>query len=136
MENQIEIKVELKNPEITIEDDLIKIGDLYLSAYHDQDCCERVYADFEVFTSYLAQIKNMSIIENVRIKGVSGEGFVVFFEGTMDWTKEYYEQKVGVFVPCYNEQNGYYSSNLILNIVYDAEEYVFDLNDCIDDRIQ
>lgn len=86
----------------------IHIGDITISDEHEQDCCESVQADFEVIKDYIDSINKMGYIESIRIKAVKGEGFVLFFE------KEY--SNIGVFIPCYNEQNGYYSDNLSLLI--------------------
>ncbi len=73
-------------------DDGTKIED-----HHEQDCCENVYADFEA-------LKDSGImdeeIEKIEIEGVEDSGFRL--------NKH--------FVPCYDRQNGYYSSSLSLII--------------------
>lgn len=63
---------------------------------HEQDCCENVFADFSNLDSDIMSydFKGAIKIEEAR------EGFK-FGDGRR-W----------FFVPCYNEQNGYYSDNL------------------------
>lgn len=113
-EKKIEIVLTDKN--ISYDDDQFKIGNLSISTHHDQDCCESVRGEFSVFKHYVDEILKMKKIDNIRIKGVEGEGFVIFLESGYDSYSSYYENKVGVFVPCYNEQNGYYSDKLELII--------------------
>ena len=78
---------------IQFEDDSL-IVDL-----HDQDCCEHVYADFSNLDT---DIMNYDF-KSVSIRDAK-EGFM-FGDGRR-W----------FFVPCYNEQNGYY--NDALDIAY------------------
>jgi hypothetical protein len=80
----------------------IKIED-----YHNQDCCESVYADWDVIKDYLPSIKGKRF-NSLTIKEVEGMGFLLCFEGGYHNTN--------VFVPCYNYQNGYYGDDLALNI--------------------
>ena len=65
--------------------------------HHDQDCCEHVYADFD-------QLADTNIFDNdfneIEIEGVKEAGF----------------RLNGYFVPCYDQQNGYYSNDLALII--------------------
>jgi hypothetical protein len=63
---------------------------------HEQDCCERVWADFKSLETTAAMSYNFPTnpkIELVPDAGIKIEGF---------------------FIPCYDAQNGYYSSNLTL----------------------
>jgi hypothetical protein len=75
---------------------------------HDQDCCEHVYADWDAVKLYEKDLLGKTFKELV-IKGIEGAGFLLCFY--KDW-----EKSVKIFVPCYNEQNGYYSSDLSLII--------------------
>lgn len=94
-----------------------------LKHFHEQDCCERVYADWKNI-QVLTKIGRNSISaeeldfdENLTeyILGLKGVGFVL-------------EDKNGIqlFVSCYNQQNGYYSSDL--HLIYTG-------NDCITTEI-
>lgn len=82
-----------------------------LSDYHEQDCCEDVYADFE----------------NMQVMGLQPENFVWareldFFEDVLksivpiEGLGFYLVTKQGIciLVSCYDIQNGYYSSDLSL----------------------
>ena len=64
----------------------IKFNNGYiLSQYHDQDCCEQVYADFELLKHYnvstitgkTIHIKNIDFEENIEklIEGIENTGF-------------------------------------------------------------
>lgn len=69
---------------------------------HDQDCCEFNYADFNQLDSIA---KAYDFHEPLVFEKVDGYGFRFGNNGAM------------FFVPCYSEQNGYYSSDL--DIYYD-----------------
>lgn len=112
------------------------IGDQYikfdngetLSYYHDQDCCEHVYADFEHMQVMGVQSKNfvyayeLDFFENVldSVIPIEGLGFYLV-------TK----QGISILVSCYNEQNGYYSSDLAL--YYKGKK--LDISECVKDVI-
>ena len=91
---------------VNIDDDSLiltfKDEDIIINYNHEQDCCERVYADFSVMKYFEIQDK---IVKNIIIKGVEEMGFLISL-GT----------GYKVFIPCYNEQNGYYSDKLELKI--------------------
>lgn len=75
---------------------------------HGQDCCESVYADTDTIKLYKDELVGKEFKELV-IKGIEDMGFMLCFY--QDW-----EKSVKIFIPCYNSQNGYYSSNLELVI--------------------
>lgn len=79
---------------------------------HEQDCCETNYADFE-------QLEDLALeyeFENDLIFEVVPEnGFRFGSKGTPMF-----------FIPCYSDQNGYYSSDI--DIFYDGR-HVFNV-DC------
>ena len=79
------------------EEGLVFDNGTILTAYHSQDCCEVVYADFN-------QLRDTDILDHefndLSIEDVPDAGF----------------RLEGYFVPCYNEQNGYYSSNLTVKV--------------------
>lgn len=68
-----------------------------ISFDHSKDCCEYNYADFE-------QIEDMAFDyefnENLQFESVEKAGFRFGDNGMM------------FFIPCYSEQNGYYSSDI------------------------
>lgn len=111
-----------------IEDEKLTlvIGDdkktVVFESEHSQDCCEHVYADFSIL-KYLEKDLENSYISEIVVKGVEGMGFVMHIGRTK------------FFVPCYNSQNGYYSSNLSLLITEGETKTKIDLEGFIDDDI-
>lgn len=88
-----------------------------ITDYHSQDCCESVYADWK-------QLEDTDIKEKefrkIKIEGVKGSGF----------------RLNGYFVPCYNSQNGYYGSDLTLEIKHpDKKKEEIDISDFVEDQI-
>lgn len=86
---------------------------------HEQDCCERVYADWN-------QLKDTDVMshefnDQLEIEGVEGYGFRI----------------EGYFIPCYNQQNGYYGSDLILEIKKkdSNKKVVIDVSEFVEDQI-
>lgn len=128
----------MKIVEIVEEDKIVFDNGYTLEQYHSQDCCEHVYADFNVLDNYnLSTVTGKTIdirdidfeerIENL-IQPVQSAGFNMV-------------SKIGekFFVPCYNEQNGYYSSDLELTlrrpVAFGNVEEKIDITDCVKDEI-
>ena len=65
---------------------------------HVADCCEYNYAAFEEVDDLA---KNFEFSENLIVEAIPGSGFR-FGNNPQNM----------VFVPCYSEQNGYYSSDV------------------------
>ena len=88
----------------------------FITYFHERDCCEHNYADF----SQLEELAyDMEFEENLIFEKVSYNGFRFGNEGKM------------FFVPCYSDQNGYYSDDIY--IFYNGKK-VFNL-EC-EERIQ
>ena len=71
---------------------------------HEQDCCEYNYADFNVLDVFYhgETFKDYHILPNE-------DGFILVLEKTpYEWMK--------IFIPCYSEQNGYYTNQLDIYI--------------------
>lgn len=66
---------------------------------HAADCCEWNYADFSILTRRTVNY-HYDFPENLQFKAVKGEGFKFGCEG--HW----------IYIPCYSEQNGWYSSDI------------------------
>lgn len=66
---------------------------------HDQNCCECNYADFSVLNSNVINY-DYDFDENLILEFVEDAGFKFGNEGHM------------IFIPCYSEQNGYYSTDI------------------------
>lgn len=78
----------------------------YIAYDHNQDCCEWNYADF----SYLVEeagIMNYDFPEELMFEVVDGSGF------------RFGSAYRKFFIPCYSNQNGYYSSDI--DIYYNTE---------------
>ena len=103
-----------------------------LEYYHDQDCCEYVYADFDILETYNVSIKtgkNIKIKEidfreklSELIEGIEGMGFNII-------------SKIGekFFLPCYNKQNGYYSNELELILYKQGNKETLNITDFVKD---
>ncbi len=98
---------------------------LTIEDYHSQDCCESVYADFESVDIYKGQLCG-GVYHTLIIQGVEEMGFLIKFIG---------DEEEKVLINCYNEQNGYYSSNLSLHIQYDNQKYGVDVTEFTQDSI-
>ena len=100
---------------LKIEDErIIFEGGHCLSFDHEQDCCENNYADFSVFEDYVG--KFFVNADKVQIRFVDGSGFLL--EGFMDDLICSYQWPI--FVPCYSEQNGYYTTDI--SIYWDGKK--------------
>lgn len=67
---------------------------------HEQDCCEYNYADFEQIDDIA---RNFAFdTDHLMFESVEDAGFRFGNQGAM------------FFVPCYSEQNGYYSSDITI----------------------
>lgn len=106
-----------------------------LEYYHEQDCCESVYAEFEMLKDY-----NVSLVtgKNIDIKEIDfEESLTKLVEGVKEAGFNMIS-KIGekFFVPCYNSQNGYYSGDLEL-ILYKENNVKeeLDISDFVKDDI-
>ena len=68
-----------------------------INAEHCPDCCENNYADFEQIDDVAL---NYTFKGNIEFEAVDGSGF------------RFGDSRMKFFVPCYSEQNGYYSSDI------------------------
>ena len=75
---------------------------------HYADCCEEVWADTDALKDTGFEQATINI-ENLSIRKVEGQGISLN----------------GYFIPCYNIQNGYYSSEIEITIKHtlDAAKY-------------
>jgi hypothetical protein len=85
---------------------------------HCQDCCEYNYADFSILNPNVINF-DYDFDENLKFETVD-EGFKFGSDG--HW----------IFIPCYSEQNGYYTTEI--DIYYNDKEVLsFDAQfvDCL-----
>lgn len=76
-----------------------------ITYYHYPDCCEDNYADFSVLNPNV--INYDYDFEEPLVFKLKDEGFIFGNEGHM------------IFIPCYSEQNGCYTTDV--DIRYDGE---------------
>ena len=74
-----------------------------ITFHHDQDCCEDNYADFKQLDSIAREYE---YVEPLIFEEVQGSGFRFGDHCSM------------FFVPCYSDQNGYYSDDI--DIIFDG----------------
>jgi hypothetical protein len=89
-----------------------------ITDYHEQDCCESVYADW-------GQLNDQLITEDdTKELVISGNPLIgIVLNGKYA-------------VPCYNEQNGYYSSDLQLVIKQPGKpDFILDISEYVEDQI-
>jgi hypothetical protein len=122
-------KIEL----MKVEDESVTLAfegaeSITFSTYHYRDCCESVYGDFSIVKYHESELigKDLSKIE---VKSVEGMGFLICF--TFKWN-----HAVKIFIPCYNYQNGYYSSNLDLQVDDNGVKTTVDISGCVEDHIE
>lgn len=82
-----------------------------LTYYHEQDCCEDNYANFEELLDTEAMSLNFKCLKFEKANG----GFV------------FGDDIIKIYVPCYSIQNGYYNNNIEL---YLNHEKIFNV-DCL-----
>lgn len=98
-------------------------GVMVIKDYHEQDCCEHVWADMDTFDLYARQIIDKEY-DKVIILPVQEMGFIV-------WLHHPYQNGEKVLVPCYNSQNGYYSSSLELQVAFNEAQHTFDISEVV-----
>lgn len=87
-----------------------------LTGKHDNDCCERVYADFSaVIDSAKQLITSNHYLYEIEVAGVPDMGILLRFNySPYRCLDPSLMEKI--FIPCRNEQNGYYSDQLSLTV--------------------
>lgn len=87
---------------VTEDEILFDTGDK-ITYSHEQDCCENNYADFLQVEDELYR----ETFECIRVVPVDKYGFILF---------PYLKNDYGIFIPCYSEQNGYYTSDISIYV--------------------
>lgn len=105
----------------------------YVKDYHEQDCCESVFLDMDMLDIYKDTIKALDNIKWFSILWVPWEGILVYI---LPYNKSCYEPTpLKIFIPLYNSQNGYYSSDLQLIITIDNDITEINISDYVQDDI-
>lgn len=83
-----------------VTDEAIVFDNGYTISYgHLQDCCEYNYADFSVLNTNTVHV-DYDFPDRLNFNFIQDEGFIFGCYGHR------------IFIPCYSEQNGYYSTNI------------------------
>lgn len=95
-------------------DDYIWFTDGSTISYdHYQECCECNYADFSVLEVFYQDEE----FDDFEVIPVNDCGFLLSLElPKRDTTNPDYTSTKKIFIPCYSDQNGYYSSDLTIII--------------------
>ena len=101
------------------DDDRIYFSDGSTISYqHEQDCCEYNYADFSVLDVMLGRDKDYMEFDSFKINAVDDGGFLIKLK--LADNRILCEPYRNIFIPCYSEQNGYYTTNI--TIVYSDKD--------------
>lgn len=97
-----------------------------ISYCHIPDCCEHNYADFSALDSYVDTYLRDEY-ESFDILPIDGIGFVLSLKRINK-----YDIPVtrNILIPCYSEQNGYYSTGLTILVDNNGEEIDYCCLDC------
>ena len=103
----------------SVTDDIIKFDNgNYIYFDHDADCCEWNYADFSILTPNTVNY-DYDFSPNLEFKFIEDLGFC--FGSNDRW----------IFIPCYSEQNGYYTDEIDIYykgkrvLRFDAQEIMY-----------
>lgn len=101
------------------DDDRIYFSDGSTISYqHEQDCCEYNYADFSVLDVMLGHDKDYTEFDSFKINAVDYGGFLIKLK--LPDNRILCGPYRNIFIPCYSEQNGYYTTNI--TIVYSDKD--------------
>ena len=108
---------------VKITDECVLLSNgVNISSYHEQDCCERVYADWE---GLLHAVDDIGGFHKITFLTVQNIGVMLEFYHVHDIIPK------KVLVNCYDDQNGYYSSELLLNVKFPNGAVIeFDITNC------
>lgn len=99
-------------------------GNLILTSYHRQDCCEDVDADWDEIPNQLLENLLGIFCTTFEIESVPDTGFIMHFNHPPqpnELPEEYWICRQSVLVCCHDNQNGYYSSNLTITASFNEQ---------------
>lgn len=103
--------------------------DIAFTYEHEPDCCEVNWADFSVLEVFY---KNEEF-DRYEVAPVDG-GFVLKLISNHGGAFDYEFTKLGIYIPCYSDQNGYYSSDVDIIVTKGESSTKFniaaELRDC------
>lgn len=77
-----------------------------------QDCYECNYADFSILDIFYQGEE----FNGIKIETIDELGFKLILLESEDWGFPHWTSKKIITIPCYSEQNGFYSTNLTIVI--------------------
>ena len=112
------------------DDEMIYFSDGSTISYsHNQDCCECNYADFSVLENYKDLLDKEW--DEFTVGPIDGMGIMLTLIGNNEFGIPI---TPGILIPCYSEQNGYYSTALDIavnrpdgrgyNLTLECEEHI------------
>lgn len=107
----------------------------YISYDHEQDCCENVYIDMEHIDLYKPMIQALKEIVKFEIWTAPEDWIIVFVYAKDDDRRTNERIRYWIYLPCRNEQNGFYSSNLEIIVTIDDIVHKIDISDNVYDYI-
>ena len=87
----------------------------YIIYDHEQDCCERNYADFSILDTFY----HGEEFDYVTISAAD-EGFLLNLHGVEPFAS--FGEPMKIFIPCYSVQNGYYTTHLVVSLCHENME--------------
>ena len=88
------------------DDETIYFNDGSFICYaHERDCCEYNYADFDTLSTFYHGEEFSSVFIEAK-----EEGFLLHLRDAAQFKQ--FGETMKIWIPCYSEQNGYYSADL------------------------
>lgn len=106
-----------------------------MTFHHEQDCCEHNYADFPILKTYNLSVKTGKQINiyDIDFPDTLAE---LFGGGVKDGGFNIKSKKGDLFfIPCYSDQNGYYTTELFITLKNDWEEETLNVSNFVNERI-
>lgn len=89
----------------------------YIVYDHCQDCCEWNYADFSILSVFYGGEE----FDKVSIEPTE-YGFLLHLHGVQPFAR--FDETKKIYIPCYSDQNGYYSWDLDVYLYNNKNEVV------------
>ena len=119
--------------------DIELTNDKKLTYHHDQDCCGYNYADFPILRTYNLSVKTGKTIDifDVEFPDTLAE---LFAGGVAEGGFNIRSNSGDLFfIPCYSDQNGYYSTDLFITLSGDKwcndDDETLNVSNYVEERI-
>lgn len=110
----------------------------YVSYYHEQECCEHVYIDFDHVEKQRDEINAMGYVQSIELMTAPEEWVIVNLYGWIIEGTYGAQCKTSIFLACRNVQNGFYNDDLSILFKIDGLEITTSLRElwCIVDVME